>query len=65
MEREERKGGKKGERRRGWEKFEKQERERETEKKPASLRDRILSVFKCVEELRVDREVSILAHRLD
>lgn len=29
MEREERKGGKKEERRRGWEKFEKQERERE------------------------------------
>lgn len=29
MEREERKGGRNGERRRGWEKFEKQERERE------------------------------------
>lgn len=46
MEREERKGGKKEERRRGWEKFEKQERERE--RKPASLRDRIQSVCVCV-----------------
>lgn len=46
MEREERKGGRKGEGRRGWEKFEKQERKRERkrEKEPASLRDTIQSV---------------------
>lgn len=68
MEREERKGGRKGERRRGWEKFEKQEREREQERneEPASLRDRTQSVCECVWELRVvEREVNIFAHRLE
>lgn len=60
MEREERKGRRKGERRRGWEKFEKQGREREREqerkKEPVSLRDRTQSVCECVWELRVERE---------